>query len=515
MFRLLGLLGGLSLVTDVGTGAPLEESLKRCVVATRLARAVGCSPAQTSELLYTSLLQHLGCTAYAHEGADVWGDDLAVVRLAFLTNFSDRKDVWRTWVPGLADATGTSRARVVATALTAGRKGELAGPAATCEVARDASRWLGLPESVQDDLFHALTMWNGRGHPAVAGDDIPLVTRLMHVAATAALFTLHAGQAEAVAQVRRRSGTYLDPELAEVFVDRADELAGDLDELDGYEEALASEPHPVLMVDEDRVEAVAQTFGSLADLKSPWLQGHSAAVAELAASAVAGLGMADQVRTVRVAGHLHDVGRVGVSSRIWDKAGPLSTTERDQARLHPYYSERILARTPALADVAKLAGQHHERCDGSGYHRGRRSDQLSMAARVLAAADDYRTSVEPRRNRPGLPAAQAAGRLESEVRAGRLDPDAVAAVLAAAGCGGPRRRAGAAGLTPRQVEVLRLVSRGLSNREVARRLGVSPRTVDRHVADLYERIGTSSRAAAALFAMEHGLVGPSGSDGPG
>ena len=132
MFRLLGLLGGLSLVTDVGTGAPLEESLKRCVVAARLARAVGCPPEQTSELLYTSLLQHLGCTAYAHEGADVWGDDLAVVRLAFLTNFADRKDVWRTWVPGLADATGTSRARVVATALTTGRKGEVAGPAATC-----------------------------------------------------------------------------------------------------------------------------------------------------------------------------------------------------------------------------------------------------------------------------------------------------------------------------------------------------------------------------------------------
>jgi len=506
MFRLLGLLGGLSLVTDVGTGAPLEESLKRCVVATRLARAVGCSPAQTSELLYTSLLQHLGCTAYAHEGADVWGDDLAVVRLAFLTNFSDRKDVWRTWVPGLADATGTSRARVVATTLTAGRKGEVAGPAATCEVARDASRWLGLPESVQDDLFHALTMWNGKGHPAVAGDDIPLVTRLMHVAATAALFTLHAGQAEAVAQVRRRSGTYLDPELAEVFVDRADELAGDLDELDGYEEALASEPHPVLMVDEDRVEAVARTFGSLADLKSPWLQGHSAAVAELAASAVAGLGMADQVRTVRVAGHLHDVGRVGVSSRIWDKAGPLSTTERDQARLHPYYSERILARTPALADVAKLAGQHHERCDGSGYHRGLAAAQLTMPSRVLAAADEYRNLVEERAHRPAMSATAAAGRLRSEVRSGRLDADAVAAVLEASGHRTGGRRTRPADLTDRQVEVLRMVAAGLSNQQIARRLVISRRTAEHHVQDIYVKIGASSRAGAALFAMQHGLL---------
>ena len=506
MFRLLGLLGGLSLVTDVGTGAPMEESLKRCVVAARLARVVGCSPAQTSELVYTSLLQHLGCTAYAHEGADVWGDDVSFVRLAFLTNFADRRDVWRTWVPGLADATGTSRARVVATALTTGRKGGTAGPAATCEVARDASRWLGLPESVQADLFHALTMWNGTGHPAVAGDGIPLATRLMHVASTAALFALHADPAEAVTQVRRRSGTYLDPELAEVFVERADELVGDLGELDGYEEALRCEPDPVLMVDEDRVEDVARTFGSLADLKSPWLQGHSAAVAELAASAAGTLGLAEQVRTVRVAGHLHDVGRVGVSSRIWDKPGPLTATERDQARLHPYYGERILARTPALTEVATLVGQHHERSDGSGYHRGLAAAQLTLSSRVLAAADEYRTLVEERPHRRAVSPAAAAGRLRSEVRSGRLDADAVAAVLEAAGIRTGVRRTHPADLTDRQVQVLRMVARGMSNQQIARRLVISRRTAEHHVQDIYAKIGASTRAGAALFAMQHGLL---------
>ena len=261
-------------------------------------------------------------------------------------------------------------------------------------------------------------MWNGTGHPAVAGDDIPLATRLMHVASTGALFTLHAGEAEAVAQVRRRSGTYLDPELAEVFADRANELVGDLAELDGYEAALAWDPHPVSMVDEDRVEAVARTFGSLADLKSPWLQGHSAAVAELAATAVGALGLVDQVRRVRVAGFLHDVGRVGVSSRIWDKPGALTATERDQARLHPYYSERTLARTPALADVARLVGQHHERCDGSGYHRGLAAAQLTLSSRVLAAADEYRSLVEERPHRTALSATEAAGRLRADKRRG-------------------------------------------------------------------------------------------------
>lgn len=506
MFRLLGLLGGLSLATDLGTGAPLEESLKRCVVAARLARAVGCADGETSDVIYTSLLQHLGCTAYAHEGAAVWGDDIAFVRLAFLTDLTDRTDVWRTWVPGLAEATGRSRARVVATALTAGRKGEAAGPAATCEVARDASRWLGLPETVQVDLSHALTAWDGSGHPATAGTAIPVATRLMHVASTAVLFTLRAGTTEAVSQLRRRSGTSLDPELADVVVRRSDEILGGVDDMDAYEEALASEPHPARMVDDDQLEVVARTFGSLADLKSPWLQGHSAAVAGLAATATRSLGLEEQVRTVRVAGLLHDVGRVGVSSRIWDKPGRLSVTERDQARLHPYHGERILSRTPGLAEVAKLVGQHHERSDGSGYHRGLTAAQLSMSSRVLAAADAYQNLVEGRPHRAAVPAGDAAGRLDAHARAGRLDADAVAAVRRAAGLRTGTRRPRPAGLTERQVEVLRLVAGGLSNQQIAKRLVISRRTAEHHVQDVYLKIGDSTRAGAALFAMQHGLL---------
>ncbi len=506
MFRLLGLLGGLSLATDVGTGAPLEESLKRSVVATRLARAVGCPDDQVRDVLYTSLLQHLGCTAYTHEGAQIWGDDIAFVRLAFLTDFADRGDVWRTWVPGLAQATGRSRARVVATALTTGRRADAAGPAATCEVARDASAWLGLPQSVQSNLFHALAMWDGTGYPPVAGEALPLVTRLVHVASTAVLFALPAGTAAAVSQVGRRAGTYLDPTIVDVFLHRADELVGDVADMDAFEEALASEPHPVRLVDDTQVEAVARTFGSLADLKSPWLQGHSAGVAELASAAAGGLGLHRQAQSVRVAGYLHDIGRVAVSSRIWDKPGALTATERDQARLHPYHGERILSRTPALADIARLVGQHHERCDGSGYHRGLTGAQLAMPSRVLAAADEYRSLVEERPHRRALAASEAAGRLRGEARAGRLDGDAVAAVLDVAGQRAGARRPRPAGLTERQVEVLRLIAGGLSNRQIAQHLVISGRTAEHHVQDIYLKIGASTRAGAALFAMQHGLL---------
>ena len=506
VFRMLAVLAGLSLATDLGAGAPLEESLKRCVVATRLARAAGCADTEVGDVLYTALLQHLGCTAYSHESARVWGDDLVSTRLAFLTDFSDPKDVWRTFVSGVAASTGTPRPRVLAATVTAGRRFSTEGPAATCEVARDAARQLGLPASVQDGLFHGMAMWNGRGVPAAAGQAIPLSCRIMQVAATAVLFAVHAGAEAAVSEVRRRAGSYLDPDLAGVFVDRAGELLADLDHVDAYECVLGSEPDPVRLVDDEESEALARTFGHLVDLKSPNLHGHSAGVGDLAAAGAQKLGLHEQVRTVRIAGYLHDLGRVGVSSRIWDKLAPLSIAERDQARLHPYYSERVLARVPQLAEVAKLAGQHHERCDGSGYHRGAMAAQLSTCSRVLAAADAYRTLVEGRLHRPALSTEQAAERLRAEARAGRLDGETLAGVLQAAGLATGTRRARPSGLTQRQVEVLRLLAEGMSNRDIARRLVISPRTAEHHVQDIYLKIGATSRAAAALYAMEHGLL---------
>lgn len=506
VFRLLGLLGGLSLATDLGAGAPLEESLKRAVVGARLARLLGSEGIDAGDVLYVSLLQHLGCTAYSHETGQLWGDDVEFTRLAFMTDFAHQGDVWRTFFGGLAASTGWPRPRVVATALTKGRKDERDGPAATCEVARDASRLLGLPESVQTGLFHTLAMWNGKGQPTAAGDAIPPAARVMHAASVAVLFALHAGTDEAVTQVRRRVGTYLDPGVADVLVAHADELLGDLHEIDAYDEVLDLEPDPVRLVGDAELTSVARTFGHLADLKTPWLHGHSAAVAELAGAAALGLGLGDRAATLQVAGHLHDLGRMGVANRIWDKPGPLSAAERDQARLHAYHSERILARVPALADVAVLAGQHHERCDGSGYHRGLTGTQLTMPSRTLAAADAFCSLVEERPYRAGITPEEAGKRLSGEARQGCLDGDAVAAVLTAAGLRGHARRPRPADLTERQVEVLRLVADGLSNKEIAARLVISSRTAEHHVQDVYAKIGASTRAGAALFAMAHGLL---------
>jgi DNA-binding CsgD family transcriptional regulator len=311
----------------------------------------------------------------------------------------------------------------------------------------------------------------------------------------------------AVAEVGRRTGRILDPDLAAAFRDRAGELLDGLGD-DGYRLVLDSEPDPVRLVDERTLEQTARTFGDLADLKSPRFHGHSGAVAALACEAARSMGLAD-ARTLLLAGHLHDIGRVAVPSRIWDKQAPLSMAEQDQAALHPYHSERVLSRIPELAAVAALAGQHHERCDGSGYHRGLAAPQLSLASRVLAAAEAYQSLCEDGPGRPALPPKAAAERLGADARSGRLDPDAVAGVLTAAGQ--PQTaRPHPGGLTSRQVEVLRLLAAGLSNPQIGDRLGISRRTAEHHVQDIYQQIGCSTRAGAALFAMEHGLFRPGG-----
>lgn len=502
VFRLLGLLGGLSIAMDQGSGAPLEESLKRGVVGVRLARAMGCPDETVRDVAYVSLLQHVGCTAFSYELARSFGDDIAAIRLSFLTDFDRPDEILRTFVPGLARATGRSRVRALA-ATVASTRASRGGPPATCEVARDAARRLGLPASVQNGLYHLTARWDGKGFPAVAGEAVPLCARIMHVASTGVTFRLHTGDvAAALARVRQVSGSYLDPDIAGVL--SAAHLV-DLDDLDAQAALLELEPDPVQLVDDSALEVVARTFGNLVDLKSPWLQGHSAAVAGLAGRAGDVIGLPDTSR-LQVAGHLHDVGRFGVSSRIWSKAGPLTTTEREQARLHPYYTERILMRVPALVNVASIASQHHERLDGTGYHRRVNGLQLSLPARVLAAADAYESWLEDRPHRKGLPAGEAASTLRQEARAGRLDAEAVAAVLEAAGQPVGGSRPSVAGLTPRQVDVLRLVARGSTNREIADRLGISARTAEHHVQDIYTRIGVSTRAAAALFAMEHGLL---------
>jgi HD-GYP domain-containing protein (c-di-GMP phosphodiesterase class II) len=284
-------------------------------------------------------------------------------------------------------------------------------------------------------------------------------------------------------------------------------ILGGLDSAHSWSAVIDAEPALRVTLTGEEFDQALRAIADFVDLKSPYTLGHARAVAELAAATAAHLELPeDESRLLRRAGLVHDLGRLGVSNAIWDKPGPLGAGEWERVRMHPYLTERMLHQSAALAPLAEIAVQHRERLDGSGYPRGLSGGAIARPARILGAVDAYQSMLEPRPYRPPLSAEQAAAELQADARAGKLDAEAVAAVLAAAGHSVGRRREWPAGLTTREVDVLRLVARGLSSKQIAAELVITPKTARNHIEHIYTKIDASSRVAASLFATEHGLL---------
>ncbi|HEX3540215.1 MAG TPA: HD domain-containing phosphohydrolase, partial [Acidimicrobiales bacterium] len=379
---------------------------------------------------------------------------------------------------------------------------------AHCRATGEFADRLGLGDNVRTPLLQAFERWDGKGVPGNVGrEEVVPASRLVHLADNVEAFH-HAGGVEAaIAVARQRRGTQFAPQLVDCFCDHATEVLADLGDLSAWDAVIALDPSLGAPMDDDLFEEALTAFGDFADLKDPLRTGHSRGVASLAGDAASFLGLPSaDVKNVRRAGWVHDVGVIGVSSTVWSEPGPWSFAQRERARTHPYLTERMLARTPALRRIGQCAALHHERLDGSGYPKGLTADAIPVGARILGAADVYDALRQPRPHRPAVDAKAAERVLRDEVAAGRIDGDAANAVLAAAGHR-VRRRAGLpGGLTPREVDVVVLLARGRSNRAIAEVLGVSRRTVTSHLEHVYTKLGVSSRTEAALFAMRHGLV---------
>lgn len=502
--RLADLLAAISIATDLGMGQEPEKAIRSCLVATGIARGMDLPDDEVRDVYLTTLLRHLGCTATAHEETYLFGGDEHAFRpRAERTDFGNAREALGLML-ATGRGTGAQRPRHLARALRAGKEGDRV-VRALCEVASHLARRLALGPGVETALAHVMERWDGKGGPArLRGEDIALPARVAEVATQAVIFHREGGVDAARAIVAKRAGGWFDPGIAERFVRDADDLLGRLDESDAWTAVLDAEPQPVRTVGPVALDGVLETFADMVDLKSPWTLGHSTGVARLAADAARALGLPDaDIADIRRAALVHDLGRTGVSNAIWDKPRTLTTAEWEAVRLHAYHTERILARSAALAPLARAAGMHHERRDGSGYHRGASGAEIPHAARIIAAADALQAMTQDRPHRPGRPEAEAADLLASDPA---FDPEFARAVIAAAGGDAAPRASRPAGLTDREIEVLRLVARGLSNREIARALFVSPRTAEHHVQNIYAKIGTSTRAGAALFAMEHDLL---------
>ena len=333
--------------------------------------------------------------------------------------------------------------------------------------------------------------------------------RLLHVAQGHLALPLRRGPREARAVIERRAGAAYEPRLAELAVRNFDELLAELDETRMWEQALEIEPFPQVWIAGERIDAAFAAIAAITGLKSPWLREHSTGVAELAEAAAWRLGLpAASVTLLRRAALAHDLGRVGVSNAIWEKPGA-ARVRRVGARAAPppLHRARLRPVAGARSDRAarRLPPRAPRRLRLPPRHARRR--RLDQAARILAAADCYGAMREARPYRPALDAPAAEAELLREASEGRLDPDAVDAVLDAAGHRVRQRpRELPAGLTERELEVLLVLVRGESNQAIAEDLGISAKTVGHHVQHVYEKAGVRSRAAATLWAFEQDLV---------
>lgn len=503
-------LAALSVAIDLGLGQPAEHMLRSALIATRIADRAGLTAAQRDCAYYATLIMWIGCHADSHEYARWFGDDIAVRHDSYLVDWSGLP-YQRFLLSNIARGQSLMKRLTVMASLLANARGHFSQLIHShCTSAGLLADQIGLGPDVQKALAYTFERFDGGGLPSGAsGDAIPIEMRVAQLAEMLEVHQRTYGVDGAVAMARGRRGGQFDPHLVDVVTANAEQILTGPPAGDVWEAALREAPDRSTRLDEGALDTLLVALGDFVDLKCPFTLGHSRAVAALAADAATTAGLeSDTVALIRRAGHVHDLGRIGVSNQIWSKPGPLTAAEFERMRLHPYMTVRILSQVAGLEQVAQLAGNHHECVDGSGYPRGLPEAALPMADRVLAAAVSYQSALEPRPYREPQSPDAAARRVRDRVKKGELDPAAAEAVLHAAGHAARRPNVRPGGLTPREIEVLCLVARGASNKEIAKTLVISEKTARNHVERTYTKIGVSNRIGASMYALKHGLVSP-------
>jgi len=512
--RLGELIGTLSLAQDNAFGQPLESQLRSCLLASWMAEAAGLDEDLRATVYWVALLRFIGCTGHAHEVSTLFGDEIAIRGQTLVHDSGNPAEVMRDIVAfATAGRSPEERDEIVQKIQETIRDWAFLNFSSGCEVADVLVERLNFGQDVRDALLCTFECWNGKGHPNhVRGEAIPLPMRIVHVSHHMEALGRRFSPERALEAARARRGETYDPAVADLFIAHGRDWFDRLADTEPWDATLALEPEPHRLLTGPELDDALSVVADFIDLKSPFWGGHSRRCAKLAEDAAGVLGLPDaDVAVLRRAALLHDFGTTVVPNSIWDKPGPLTRSEFDRVELHPMLTEQMLRRSPALAVLNPVACAHHEKCDGSGYHKRLQATDDELGTCILAAAEVYVGLTAERADRAPFSPQDAASELRRLESAGVLEPRASRAVLVAAGHGEPNTRTGRrqqnpGGLTRREVEVLRLAAKGLTTNDIAGRLFISPKTADHHIQHIYGKIGVSTRAAAALWAMQHTVV---------
>ncbi len=433
-YRRSEVVAALSHALDLTEGQPIGHAGRSCLIGMRVGDRIGLDAVSLGCLYYALLLKDAGCSSSAARLTEIFGgaDDLELKRAAKLVDFSRRSDAVRFVTGHAGKGHGLARTReVVAAALAFKRHGgEIIE--ARCDRGARIVAQLGFPGESAGAVRSLDERWDGKGRPdGLAGDDIPLLARIASLAQNVDFFLTAVGREGARAMVARRRGTWFDPEVADAFlsIPDGDGLWSSIAGADSPGAVAVHEPgeEATALVDDD-LDRIAIAFADVIDAKSPFTFDHSRGVARAAMALGTVLGLDDQeLRTLNRAALLHDIGKLGISNSILDKPGKLTDEERRLVQAHPRYTEEILQRVGAFAPIAFVAGAHHERIDGAGYHRGIGGDDLPRDARILAVADVFDALYADRPYRAGMPLERIMGIMAADSGTA-FDPQIVAAL---------------------------------------------------------------------------------------
>jgi HD-GYP domain-containing protein (c-di-GMP phosphodiesterase class II) len=499
------ILSSLSLAEDLANGNPMETSIRTAWFASILAKAAGCNTKQVEETSLTTLMRFLGCTSFASEESNFLEDDIYMKRSFAALDSEDNLEILRIGLGYNPPLGNKNKIGTLGKLLVSG-KGFFNRLATThCETGVFLASSLKLPEGTILSLGQIFERYDGKGAPnGLKADEILITAQVANLSYAFEILRQKLGTSMALEVIQKRSGKQFSSSLVNILKKNLSEILNQSEKIFFWDEVNLQLQN---LQGADLQECI-YAFADFADLKSIYTIQHSRRTAKLGRKMTSIAGLTNDLRIeAEFTACLMNIGMVSVPTGIVEKKGKLSRPERDRIELHPFYTNKILSSSKGLQAFAEASISHHEKIDGSGYHRNKK--ELSFLESALSIADSYTALTSDRSYRKAYSEKEATRILLEEVNAGKRDMRSYKILLEGIGIKERRDHSNSSnefGLTEREIEILQILSTGNTNKEIGSALGLSHRTVQNHTIRIYEKMNVKTRTGATLLATQKGLI---------